>query len=56
MMKLLVYILLAAEALLIGGVLSRIFAGNAAVLLLALNSVGLIAGARKLRKKPSCCR
>jgi hypothetical protein len=47
--------LLAAEVLLVAGVMKPI-GGNIAVLLLALNSVLLIWFASRLRRKPSCCR
>ena len=66
-MRRLVYILLAVEAALLGCALSGSHlgkaAGNAAVLLLAVNSVALIWCARSARsrsahkgRKPSCCR
>lgn len=50
------YILLAAEAVLIGCALSRTLESNLAVLLLAGNSVLLIWSATRLRRKPACCR
>jgi hypothetical protein len=56
MMKWLVYILLAAEAGLVGCTLTRAIDGNLAVLLLAANSVLLIWSATRWRRKPSCCR
>jgi hypothetical protein len=55
-MKWVVYTLLAAEAVLVGCVVSRAIAGNLAVLLLAANSVLLIWSATRWRRKPSCCR
>jgi hypothetical protein len=55
-MKWLVYLLLAVEAALVAGVLSRALGGDAAVLLLAANSVLLIWSATRWRRKPSCCR
>ena len=55
-MKWLVYLLLAAEAALLGCALTRVIASNLAVLLLAGNSVLLIWSATRLRRKPSCCR
>jgi hypothetical protein len=55
-MKWLVYILLAAEAVLVECALTRAIASNTAVLLLAGNSVLLIWYATRLRRKPSCCR
>jgi K+ transporter len=51
-----VYVLLAIEALLLIAALARLIAGNAGVLMLAVNSVLLIWAATRLRRKPSCCR
>lgn len=55
-MKWLVYVLLATEAVLVGCALTQAISNNLAVLLLAGNSVLLIWGATRLRRKPSCCR
>jgi len=55
-MKWLVYILLAAEMVLVVCTLTRTIESNLAVLLLAGNSVLLIWTATRLRRKPSCCR
>ena len=54
--KFLTWILLALEVVLVVGALTRSVAGDIAVLLLAMNSVLLIASAARLRRKPSCCR
>jgi hypothetical protein len=54
-MKWLVYLLLAAEAVLVACALTQTIASNLAVLLLAGNSVLLIWFATRLRRKPSCC-
>jgi hypothetical protein len=55
-MKWLVYVLLAIEAMLVGCAWAQTISSNVAVLLLAGNSVLLIWGATRLRRKPSCCR
>jgi hypothetical protein len=55
-MKWLVYILLAAEVVLVGCALTQAIASNMAVLMLAFNSVLLIWSVTRLRRKPSCCR
>ena len=55
-MKWLVIILLAVEAALVVCALCRVIGGNAAVLLLAVNSVLLLWSAARWRAKPSCCR
>jgi hypothetical protein len=55
-MKWVVFILLAAEAVLVACALTQAIASNLAVLLLAGNSVLLIWSATRLRRKPSCCR
>ena len=52
----LVCLLLAAEAGLVGCALAKVISGETAVLLVAFNSVLLIWGAARLRRKPSCCR
>ena len=54
--KWVMWVLLAVEAGLVAGVLSRAVADDTAVMLLAANSVLLIWGAARLRRKPSCCR
>ena len=48
--------LLALEVILVIGALTRAVAGETAVLLLAMNSVLLIASTARLRRNPSCCR
>jgi hypothetical protein len=55
-MKWVVFILLAAEAVLVTCALTQTIASNLAVLLLAGNSMLLIWSATRLRRKPSCCR
>jgi hypothetical protein len=55
-MKRLVWILLTVEVALIACVLTRVVTGDLAVLLPVVNTVLLIWGAAKLRRKPSCCR
>ena len=55
-MKWLVFILLAAEAVLVTCALAQAIASNLAVLLLAGNSILLIWTATRFRHKPSCCR
>lgn len=54
--KWVVWFLLAVEAGLVVCVVTRAFAGDLAVLLLAVNSVLLIWSATRLRRTPSCCR
>jgi hypothetical protein len=54
--KWLVRILLTIEAALLGCALTKVIAGDTAVLWLAANSVVLIWSAARLRRKPSCCR
>lgn len=55
-MKWVMYISLAAEAVLVGCALTQAIASDLAVLLIAANSVLLIWTAAQLLKKPSCCR
>jgi len=55
-MKWLMYILLVAEAVLVGCALTQAIGSNLAVMLIAANSVLLIWSATRLRRKPSCCR
>jgi hypothetical protein len=55
-MKLVVFILLAVEALLVAFAMTKNLSGDSAILLLAGNSVLLIWAATRLRRKPSCCR
>ena len=56
LIKRLVWVLLAAEVVLLACALTRAMSGDLPVLLLAVNSVLLIWGAAQLRRKPSCCR
>ena len=56
MMKRLFYILLAVEAVLAVCAWRHAISGNAAVLLLALNTVLLIFSAKRWLSTPSCCR
>ena len=55
-MRRLLWILLAVEAALVICALTGALGGNAAVLLLAANSVLLIWSIVRWRRKPSCCR
>jgi hypothetical protein len=56
MMKRLFYILLAVEVVLAVCAWRHAISGNAAVLLLALNTVLLIFSAKRWLSTPSCCR